>query len=178
MSGTLAGNAGGPAPLIITAMLPADLHSWATQLRKENFPPERNYLAAHVTLIHALPPSSEGEARDCCSAMARDNAPVTARLLGVMKLGKGTALNLESPGMIALWEDLRDRFHGLLTPQDEHRPRIHITIQNKVSIEAAKALQAELSPRIEPRDFAFVGLAMHAYRGGPWEHLKSWRFRG
>ena len=169
---------GAPAPLIITAELPEDLYSWATQLRTLHFPPERNYLKAHVTLFHALPPSSEGEVRDCLAALVRDNPPVPARLCGIMKLGKGTALKLESDGMIALWEELADRFHGLLTPQDEHKPRLHVTIQNKVSIEEAKALQAELGPRVEPRDFAFSGLALHYYRGGPWELVKRWRFRG
>ncbi len=167
-----------PAPLILTAKLPDDLHRWATRLREAHFPPERNYLEAHVTLFHALPPSCESEVRDCCAQLARDQAPLPAQLLGIMKLGKGTALKLESEGMIALWEDLRDRFHGLLTPQDEHRPRLHVTIQNKVSLEEAKALQAELGPQVSPRHFAFSGLALHAYRGGPWDHLKSWRFRG
>lgn len=159
-------------------MLPDDLHAWATALRRDYFPPERNFLDAHVTLFHALPPSVEGEVRDSCARLARDYAPVPARLAGLMKLGKGTALKLESEAMLAIWEELAERFHGLLTPQDEHAPRLHITIQNKVSIEEAKALQAGLGPQIMPRDFAFAGLSLHAYRGGPWEHIKSWRFRG
>ncbi len=95
-----------------------------------------------------------------------------------MKLGKGTALAISSPGLLELRDELAKRFHGLLTPQDEHRPRLHATIQNKVSIEAAKALQAELGPQIKPRDFAFAGLSLSAYRGGPWEFIKTWRFRG
>lgn len=167
-----------PAPLILTALLPDDLHRWATRLRSERYPPERNHLEAHVTLFRALPPSSEAEVRALCAALVRDNPPVPARLLGVTPLGKGTALKLESAGMIALWEELRERFHGLLTPQDEHCPRLHVTIQNKVSIETAKALQSELAQLVEPCAFAFAGLALHAYRGGPWEHIKSWRFRG
>lgn len=169
---------GGPAPLIVTAEMPPDLFSWANQLRTDHFPPERNYLKAHVTLFHALPPSCEPELRDCLKQLARDNAPVPARLAGVMKLGKGTALKLESEAMIDIWRQLAHRFHGMLTPQDEHKPRLHVTVQNKVSIEEAKALQAELTPRVQPRDFAFAGLAMHAYRGGPWEALGTFPFRG
>lgn len=168
---------GGLAPLIITAELPEDIYSWATQLRTDYFPPERNHLKAHVTLFHALPPSSEAEVRQCLAALARDYAPVPVRLTGLMKLGKGTALRLESEGMLALWHELADRFHGLTTPQDEHPPRLHITIQNKVSIEEAKALQAELEPRVLPRDFAFRGLGLHYYRGGPWERVASFAFR-
>lgn len=166
------------APLILAAELPRDLQAWADRLRRAHFPPERNHLDAHVTLFHALPPSCEAELRDCCAALARENAPVTARLEGVMKLGKGTALAISSPAMLALRDELAARFHGLLTPQDEHRPRLHVTVQNKVGIEAAKALQAVLGPEVRPRDFVFKGLALHAYRGGPWEFLKTWRFRG
>jgi hypothetical protein len=53
-----------------------------------------------------------------------------------------------------------------------------VTIQNKVTPREAKALQAELAATIEPRDFTFAGLALHAYRGGPWELLKRCPFRG
>ena len=166
------------APLILTAELPRDLQGWANGLRRAHFPPDRNHLEAHVTLFHALPPSVEGELRGCCASLAAEHAPVPARLVGLMKLGKGTALELASPAMLALRDALAERFHGLLTPQDEHRPRLHVTIQNKVSIEAARALQGELAPQLRARDFAFAGLALHAYRGGPWEFLKRWSFRG
>ena len=169
--------AGGPAPLIVTAELPEALQSRADQLRRAHFPPERNHIAAHVTLFHALPPSVEDELRDALAAEAKAR-PVPARLEGVMNLGRGTALRLESPGMIALRERLTDRFHGLLTPQDEHVPRLHVTIQNKVAPSEAKALQRQLAATIEPRDFAFAGLALYRYRGGPWEFVKRWSFRG
>jgi hypothetical protein len=167
-----------PAPLILTALLPDDLHRWATALRDAHFPPERNYLEAHVTLFHALPPSSDAEVHALCAALTRDNPPIPARLLGVMPLGRGTALKLESERMIALWEAMRERLHGLLTPQDDHRPRLHVTVQNKVTVAEAKALQAELAPLVQPRAFTFAGLGLYAYRGGPWEPIKSWRFRG
>ena len=167
----------GPAPLIVTAELPEALQSRANQLRAAHFPPERNQLKAHVTLFHALPPSVEDEVRDALAAEARAK-PLAARLTGLMNLGRGTALRIESPAMVALWERLADRFHGLLTPQDEHAPRLHVTIQNKVSPSEAKALQQQLAASIEPRDFAFAGLALHRYRGGPWEFVKRWSFRG
>ena len=166
------------APFIVTAELPADLASWATQLRTDHFPPERNYLKAHVTLFHALPPSAEGEVKRALAQEAGENAPVPATLEGIMPLGKGTALKLDSPDMISLWRRLADRFHGLLTPQDEHKPRLHVTIQNKVSIEEAKALQQQLAPIVEPCAFAFTGIGLHIYRGGPWEFVRSYSFRG
>lgn len=164
-------------PLIVTAELPPDLYSWATQLRTEHFPPERNYLKAHVTLFHALPPMVEGEARDLLARLAR-RAPVPARLEGVVSLGRGTALKLASPAMLDLRDEIADHFKGMLTEQDKHRPRLHITVQNKVTLAEAIALQQELASRVEPREFAFRGLELHAYLGAPWELLGRWRFRG
>lgn len=165
------------APLIVTAELPEALQSRADQLRREHFPPERNQLPAHVTLFHALPPQYEDELRDLLAAEAKAR-PVPARLEGVMSLGGGTALKLTSPAMLALRERIAERFHGLLTAQDQQVPRLHVTVQNKVSSFKAKALQAELAAVIEPRDFTFAGLALHRYRGGPWEPVKRWSFRG
>ncbi|WP_328598452.1 2'-5' RNA ligase family protein [Pontixanthobacter aestiaquae] len=151
---------------------------WATALRTEHFPPERNYLSAHVTLFHALPPSCESEIKTALATEAAESAPVAGQIEGIMPLGKGTALKLSSPAMIDIWRNLADRFHGLLTPQDEHKPRLHVTIQNKVSPRDAKALQAELGPTIDPHPFRFAGLSLHIYRGGPWEHVRTYPFRG
>lgn len=165
-------------PLILTAQLPRDMHAWATSLRTRHFPPERNYLEAHVTLFHALPAHCREEVIDCCRQLAGEYAPVDARLLGLMSLGRGTALKLESEGILQLRARIADRFHGMLTRQDEHTPRLHVTIQNKVDPEEAKALQAELEGTFEPRDFAFRGLGLFCYRGGPWEFAREFAFRG
>ena len=168
----------GSAPLIVTAELPADLQAWANALRRAHYPPERNQVDAHVTLFHALPPSCEDELHGLFAAAARGHAPASARLEGVMSLGNGTALRIESPAMTALRRDMAGRLHGLLTAQDQAEPRLHVTVQNKVSPREAKALQHELSAKITAREFRFAGLALHRYRGGPWEALKRWSFRG
>lgn len=166
------------APLILTALLPKDLQAWATHLRDCHFPPERNFLKAHVTLFHALPPPYCDEITTLCKRLAREKAPVPGDLLGVMPLGKGTAIKLESAAMMELRDEIADSFHGLLTGQDQHRPRLHITIQNKVTIEEAKALQSQLTPEVGPRRFAFRGLGLYRYRGGPWEAVSEYVFRG
>ncbi|MFZ1741943.1 MAG: 2'-5' RNA ligase family protein [Pontixanthobacter sp.] len=165
------------AAFIITAQLPAELATWATALRTAHFPPERNFLDAHVTLFHALPPSSESEVKRALADVAAQNSAVPAQIVGIMSLGRGTALKLSSPAMSQIRDELASRFHGLLTLQDQQSPRFHITIQNKVTTEAAKALQSELSPQFAARDFYFSGLSLHIYRGGPWEHVRSYSFR-
>jgi len=169
---------GGDAPLILTAQLPQDLHARYTALRTAHFPPERNFLEAHVTLFHALPAMCEGEAMGLCRRIAGEMAPVAARVAGVMQWEQGTAIQLESPAMLRLRDHLADAFHGLLTGQDQHRPRLHVTVQNKVTAAEAKALQAELVDTIVLRPFAFRGLALHRYLGGPWEPIKVFAFRG
>ena len=166
------------APLILTAQLPPDLHSWATGLRDEHFPPERNYLEAHVTLFHAIPAQCEPEARSFLARLAGEVAPGPARLEGLMSLGGGTALKLSSPDMLSLRDHIADHFHGMLTAQDQHRPRLHVTIQNKVTSKEAKVLQAQMAGTVNPRDFAFPGLSLFHYKGGPWELVRSFTFRG
>lgn len=165
-------------PFIVTAELPADLFSWANTLRKQYFPPERNHLAAHVTLFHALAPSLREELPAVLSRVAAEYAPPRAELTGLMNLGKGTALALASSEMLSIRAEIAELFHGMLTAQDQHKPRLHITIQNKVTPEAARALQAELAPTIAPRQFAFPGLGLHRYCNPHWEAVGLWPFRG
>lgn len=168
---------GEAAPLIVTADLPAPLQARVDALRREHFPPERNHLSAHVTLFHALPPFVEDEARALLAELGRE-APPAARLVSIMDLGGGTALRIECPDMLAIRAGIAERFHGLLTTQDQHAPRLHVTIQNKVPRTEAKALQAALLADFREEAFRFAGLSLHRYRGGPWEAAGSWRFRG
>ena len=69
-------------------------------------------------------------------------------------------------------------FETMLTAQDQGTKVLHITVQNKVSAEAARALQAELGPMLMPRRFAFAGLGLHLYHGPHWEAVGIWPFRG
>lgn len=166
------------APLILTAELPPDLHRWATDLRAMHFPPERNHLDAHVTLFHALPAVLADELRALLGRLAGESGPIPARLDGVMNLGRGTALGIASPAMLALRAIIAERFHGLLTAQDSHVPRLHITVQNKVAPAVARALCGQLAAQLPSRSFAFTGVALFRYRGGPWEAVRRYPFRG
>jgi hypothetical protein len=170
--------AAGEAPLIVTAVLPPELQAQMDALRREHYPPERNQLPAHVTLFHALPPSCEGELRQVLARLTAHHPPPLGRVEGVMSLGSGTAIRLTSPSLLALRDELADHFDTLLSPQDQHTPRLHVTIQNKVAPREAKALQLQLGAQLQPSAFRFTGLALHAYLGGPWRLLKSSSFRG
>jgi 2'-5' RNA ligase len=166
------------APLLVTAELPPDILGWADAMRRRHYPLERNRLRAHVTLFHALPPSSEREVRRLLADIAKASAPPAAQVTGLMDLGIGTALDIRSDALAALHAELSERLHGLLTQQDDHRLRPHITIQNKVDRTAAKELQAELRETLDLRAFRFPGFGLYAWEGGPWNPLAEYPFRG
>ncbi|XUU59689.1 2'-5' RNA ligase family protein [Erythrobacter sp. HA6-11] len=165
-------------PFIVTAKLPPDIQSWAEGLRRAHYPPERNHLHAHVTMFHSFAPSLLEELKDYLPRIAGEFAAPAGEIKGVMDLGKGTAIALEAPELLSLREIIADHFHGSLTAQDLYEPRPHITIQNKVTKEEARALQVRLVSELEPRSFTFPSLELHLYRGGPWDLVKTSSFRG
>jgi 2'-5' RNA ligase len=165
-----------PAPIIVTALLGASDFAWADSLRRTHFPPERNLVPAHLTLLHHLPPSIADELRDQLKAETRGRAPA-ARLSGLRYLGEGVAYQVDSPELEAIRARLADHFTGLLIPQDQAAWRPHITVQNKVASKVAKALMTELEATFVPRPLKIAGLASWWYRGGPWEKLGEHRFR-
>lgn len=163
--------------LIITAEIgPPDL-SWLDQLRRAYYPLVRNLLPAHLTMFHALPPSSEAEVR---RALARRTAetPPHASIEGLMDLGGGVAFRIVSDDLDRIRAELAEDFHGLLGAQDSEGWRPHVTIQNKVASSEARSLIAKLRSEFCPRSLKINGLGLHRYLGGPWENLASIRFRG
>lgn len=166
-----------PAPIIVTALIGEPDFAWLDGLRQRHFPPERNFLRAHLTIFHHLPPSLAAELKARLAEEARA-APPPARIAGLINLGKGVACRIESPALAAIRARLVEAFAGLLTPQDQAGWRPHVTVQNKVEPAAARALLAALQADFAPRPLAIAGLAAWWYRGGPWEPLSRHPFRG
>ena len=152
-------------------------NGWLQELRRVHYPPEKNRVPAHLTLFRQLPPSAGPELDRRLKAYAITPPPV-AYISGVMDLGEGTALRVESGALEDLRDDLAEGLHGLLTPQDAGPWRPHITIQNKVEPREARRLQAQLCAGFRPRPLAIRGLATWRYLGGPWEAAKTYIFRG
>ncbi len=166
------------APLLVTAELPRDVFAWAEGLRRAHYPPGRNKVRAHVTLFHGLPPSVEHELRRTLARLVADNPPPPARITGLMPLGGGTAFAIASRALLDIHLEMVERLHGVLSAQDRAARRLHVTVQNKVTPAAARALQAELARVFVPREFAFAGLSLHRYLGGRWADAGAWPFRG
>ena len=167
---------GDPAPLIVSLTLAPDGQARLDRLRDAYFPPERNFLAAHVTLFHHLPgPEHDAVAAALASASAA-LAPFPLRVARLQSLGRGVALALESDALLRLRAGLARRWAGWLTAQDRQGYRPHVTIQNKVEPRAAKALLAELSAGFAPWTIGATGVSLWRYRGGPWEAAGSFPF--
>lgn len=165
-------------PIIVTATMGAADQRHFDALRAAHFPSERNHLAAHITLFHQLPPSCLDELARLLRAIAADTPPPVAALRDIYSLGGGVAFRIESPDLLAIRERIADHFFGALTAQDQGTPRLHITVQNKVTPGEARALLALLSEHFRPRPLSIAGLAVHHYRGGPWETAFAANFRG
>ncbi len=152
-------------------------NGWLQELRRAHYPAERNRVPAHLTLFRHLAPSLERELGRRLAAYTA-TAPPAARLTGVIDLGAGTALRVESEELEDIRQDLAEAFRGMLTPQDIGPWRGHVTIQNKVEPCEARRLQASLRANFQPRPLAIRGLASWRYLGGPWEPIRSHVFRG
>jgi hypothetical protein len=165
------------APIIVTALFGDADFAKLDALRRLHYPPERNQVPAHLTLFAHLPPSLEQELGRRLAA-ATTTAPPRARLAGVIDLGAGTALRVESERLEALRDDLADAFHFLLAMQDSGPWHPHVTIQNKVEPREARALQARLRAGFAPEPLTIAGLASWRYLGGPWQAIRRYPFRG
>ena len=163
-------------PLIVTLLLDEPSQRRFDALREAHFPPDRNQLAAHVTLFHALPAASEPQARADLAELAR-RPPFPVAVTGLRSLGRGVAYVLESDELAALHRELAARRRADLTRQDSQPLRAHVTVQNKVTAERARALLAALQADFVPYDVQAEGLGLWRYLGGPWEPVGAERFR-
>lgn len=164
-------------PILVTALFGPGDDGWLQELRREHYPPERNRVPAHLTLFRQLPPSIERELSRRLAACAAA-APPRATLAGVIDLGEGTALRVESEELEEMRHDLAGALHGLLTPQDQATWRPHVTIQNKVEPREARRLQQALRATFRDRPLAIRALATWRYLDGPWEKIRDFPFRG
>ena len=165
-----------PAPIIVTALFGKADQAWLNAMRTEHFPPERNVLAAHLTLFHHLPPSGADELKHRLSEETRGVRAPQATVAGLMSLGRGVAYRIVSPELVGIRARLAEAFSGMLTPQDAGGWRPHVTIQNKVQPATARLLLQNLERDFRPRDIEVAGLATWWYRGGPWESLSRHMF--
>ena len=159
-------------PLILTLRLLEKDQQFFNQLRKTYFPPERNYLNAHLSLFHQL----EDNEQTIKTLKHLQQKPFMLTVSGLMFLGFGVAYRVESAELNMLRGEITKILKDSLIPQDLQPYRPHITIQNKVSPQTAKKLKATLESTFQPFIIKAIGLDLWTYLGGPWEHHSYYPF--
>lgn len=157
-------------PLILSASIDETDREVFDALRRRHFPPQRNFLRAHLTLFHHLP-GSELELVSRGVAQAAAKLPVlSATVNGLRHLGSGVAFTIECAALLALHAELSHAFGPWLGAQDRQGWRPHITVQNKVPKADADALFAHLKATFEPWVVTINGVDLWHYMDGPWQH--------
>jgi hypothetical protein len=171
-----------PAPLILTLALDDASFARFDAERRAHFPPERNLIPAHLTLFHALPgeeaPSILAQLAAAAQATPPLPLPLPLRVTGLRSLGRGVAYGIESEALLRLRAGLAAAWGAWLTPQDRAGWRPHVTVQNKVTPEEARATLATLQARFALWEGRGEGLLLWHSRGGPWEEAGRFPFRG
>lgn len=165
------------APLIMTAVFDAQSFALLDDLRRRYFPPALNSVPAHATLFHHLPGA---DLRTVVERMRADCAvtkPLPFTMTEARFLGRGVALAIDCPGLVALRSGFAAAWKNDLTAQDRQGYRPHATIQNKVSTAEARATLVRLEGCL-PITGLITGLALWHYRGGPWEEAGRFAFGG
>lgn len=163
-------------PLIVTLKFDDDSFEFFDNLRRLYFPPERNFLSAHLTLFHRLPGEEsnkiEGDLISVCNGF--ENFPL--KFTEWRTLGRGVAMTVESPELQALRRFLANVWIGWLTAQDRQKFQPHITVQNKVAPDEAKYLYENLAADWQARTGEATGLRLWHYLGGEWKSERDFFF--
>ncbi|TFF25589.1 2'-5' RNA ligase family protein [Jiella endophytica] len=166
------------APLILTLRFDEASYEYFEALRRQHFPPERNVIPAHLTLFHHLPGEKAPEIAATLREAARQTAQIPLTVTGLRFLGRGTAFEIAGPPLAALRRDLATCWQADLTPQDAQGFRPHVTIQNKMPADEARATYEALRAAFMPFEATGTGLLLWHYRGGPWEPAGTFPFEG
>jgi len=159
---------------ILTAEMDETSFAWLDGLRREHFPPDRNFLSAHLTLFHRLSPAQVARLR----LIERPCAPVELRFDRVVFLGFGVALRVRSAELEQLRNKIRTMIGGEFSRQDTQTWMPHVTVQNKVTAESARQLHHALARGFSERVGAATGLLIWQYLGGPWTLADRIAFTG
>ncbi|MFD1257635.1 2'-5' RNA ligase family protein [Mucilaginibacter terrae] len=163
------------APLILTLMLDANSQFFFNTLRKQHFPPERNYLDAHLTLFHHLP-ANEPQLIEDIAIASQNYTAMQLNVTEIKSIGNGVAYKIKCDKLLNLHQKMQQQWAKWLIPQDRQKLWPHITIQNKVEPNLAKSLKEELEQSFEPFTATGTGLSLYEYVGGPWNFIHNYKF--
>lgn len=164
-------------PLILTLKIDTESFQFFDELRGKYFPPERNFLAAHVTLFHHLPGAEIEEIKVALREIVDETTIFPLEFTKWRFLGKGSAMTIESAELLRLRARLANHWQDDLTAQDKQKFQPHITVQNKVAPDEARELYEKLSAEWKAKDGAGKGLTLWHYIGPTWKFEQDFLFR-
>ncbi|QQL51422.1 2'-5' RNA ligase family protein [Mucilaginibacter ginkgonis] len=160
----------------MTLTISDEAQAYFNTLRKQHFPPERNFLGAHLTLFHQLPadePSIVGQLKE----LALMTQPFAMLVEAPVSIGNGVAFKIKSGQLAAIHARLQQSWQQWLIPQDRHKLHPHITIQNKVTADVVKTLLTQIDAGFAPFEITATGFALWEYLGGPWRFVQGFEFK-
>lgn len=153
---------------VVTLKLDQPSFERLSTLRGRYFPPSRNLVPAHLTLLHRLDARQADRLLGLRLRLLAE-PPIALEFRALRLMGRGVSVGVCSSSLLSLRAALVASAGGKLTRQDQQGFRPHVTVQNKVPAEQAQATLAHLSETFTP--WCGVGGAVLVWRyvGGPWE---------
>lgn len=160
-------------PLIVTARVAeSDLEPFNV-LRQKHFPPERNFLQAHLTMFHRLPGEYLDQVAQGLTRVSTGTEEIVAEVSGLRHLGACVAFTITSLELHNARAQLKTAFASWLGPQDMQKWQPHLTVQNKASKAAADRLYGDLLATFRPHRLRLNGLDIWRYLNGLWQHAAT-----
>lgn len=135
------------ATYILTAEMDDDSFAWLDALRRKHFPPERNFLPAHLTMFHRLSLAQTIRLKE----LELPSGPIKVSFDTPLALGFGVAISVSSLPLARLRAAARAVVSGEFSRQDGQRWRPHVTIQNKVTPVVARQLHQSMEEKARRR---------------------------
>src|SRR5882757_2508364 len=136
-------------------------------MRRRHFPPDVNFLPAHLTLVHALADEQVARLRIAHPNLIGQSIPL--QFVRPILIGRGVAIEVARSGLSDLHGRMIEALGYGLTRQDRQPFRPHVTIQDKVTRAQARATFSEVSNDFSPWPGHGIGLDVWRYLGGSWE---------
>ncbi len=157
-------------------MLDDGSQKFFNEMRKQYFPPQRNYLDAHLTLFHNLP-AEEPAIVDYLKQICYKRSDFLMKVSSIVSIGNGVAYKVESPELLAIHLELQKIWKHWLILQDQQKLWPHITIQNKTDANTANQLMNHLKVDFKPFNITALGFNLWEYKGGPWTSIEAFCFK-
>jgi 2'-5' RNA ligase len=140
----------------------ARLDEW----RRRYFPPDINFIPAHLTLFDALTPEQVSRLVSAHPGLSGQSIPL--QFVRPFLIGRGVAIGVAGGELTTLHGRMIEAVGQGLTRRDRAPFRPHVTIQNKVTREHARATFARVASNFEPWSGRGIGLDVWRYLGAQW----------